>query len=567
MTPSNQRTLIGLAFMSVTAIMIIVAATLAGRTFFDHNLPIGGDGVYYFATLAEILRVAKTDGIAAALARVATGDSFLQILPWLTAAVLAPVLPLDYSAMALVNGVWYLALAVTLYIYFNRRLGSPALAVLISLPPLAITSTDASLGFSFVINGLPDANLALVPYLVGGSAVIWALASERLQRRPETLLAGLFLGLLALARPFTLGLIVPGLAPLVLAGLLTPDRIRRRRAWGNLGLAAAVALAIGGWWAIPRMVQVLRYSFFVWGKGNIGMISYAQAFLAWRDFLGDYVTSGISVVLSAALAWRVVAALRQCRPGRDWPAMLHWEALAAGAIPLAIMIILRSQYFPYGWPALVGLYVFMATPLRRPALIELDPTLRRPIFRALLATGCLLTLGNFLISLQVNHLASYSSRRQLDNIFALVADHARHSGRNEIRMDLAIHSMVNLGNVSSLAIFSNPCRFQSSLVTGPIPPQPVTNDCLPVRLTGGFRQMLDQSGGDLAARLDREVADMLTPADYVLVMAPDFWSHPDPVNAAISARLLAAGLEPLSGVLEVAKGDRVIVLARPAPGR
>ena len=230
----------------VFALGILVFAFEMNVTYNQTHLT-KGDSAYYYYKTGTVLQVAKAFGIPKALSAITSWPSEETALYYLEATILSPILPVRTFTSVILNGIWYLLMAVCLCIFFWQKTKSLWLSVLLPVPMLIAGPPLAD-----PYQGLADLHVNLLGYTIGVSIMCLMLISDHLRKPWPTFLAGFFTGLLLLGRVYAVALVGIAMAPYVLQGIFFASNTDRKKTLLGTGIIAGLCLLIGGWWLVQH---------------------------------------------------------------------------------------------------------------------------------------------------------------------------------------------------------------------------------------------------------------------------------------------------------------------------
>jgi hypothetical protein len=552
----------GLTLQVLFSLIVLLLAFRASKLYYSENLPTFGDGVYYLAMMGETIRTSKVEGSIPAIRQFLTNERPQTALHYLTTSLLGKFLPLDYSLSVILNGIWYLVLSISLYLLFWRLSETGVLAFAFSIPLLTVTPF-----LSDVRYGLTDLNVNLIGYTIGGSAICWTLMSDRFRRFGPAAVAGLLLGLLTLGRIFVLGLLFPALLPVGIAGLACGSNDERRRTGFGMVICLVVMLAVSGWWALPKVLYLSKHYIGIYGKSGavIGVSTYLSNFRAWRSFLSSFLLDAMGSAILVLFTWRLGAAVLKASGPVEFLKRVNWLYLWMGLAPLAILVSLKTFFWPYGTLSFFGIYLALMFPVG-PHSGETDSLLKYPPFRwSMLAVGVFLACV-FLRFMFLSHGQQHTSKvNAMKAVEAILAD-AAATNINEVDIELTTHGNMGIGNLCNLLIFDTCCSVSSGFID--LAPSTEGMQCPQVRILSPFRHyMLARTNA--SGRREEEIIsgaydDVVREADYFIIMGPHYITHhPDKMNVELTKRLLESeDFQQITGALKITDREDIMVLAR-----
>jgi hypothetical protein len=441
-----------LGALLLAAVVLADAAHESAR-FYDRNVP-SGDSLYLSAYTGSILQYAQAKGVWAGLRLVQRQRGDFYRLNDLTTVLLSPLLPFNHTFAVYVNGVWFMAMAVCLYLLMKERVGSAGVALLLVVPFLSAAPPLASNP-----GGLTDFNVNLLGYTLGTAVLCCLLLSDNLSRIWPCVWAGVFLGLLALGRVFAVGPVGLAAGPWALWVLVKRGRGHRARAvWCLMALLAAF-LAVSGWFLVPRLSYFYGYFTMDYGAPSAkGRASLADGLRVWGHLVAQtWLPSSRYLALvsffAASALWEVSPRLR-ARAGALWKDV-SWSYVWFGVAPILTMLLLKSNHKPYGWPATFGLWLFLIFPWRSQ---EEDAARlqKRSVVLALLVASALAVSGFFRIMAE-NHRDVTAPRKPIRRIASAILDDSKREGKTEVTLGLSHHIFTELGSLTSVLMFDRKC--------------------------------------------------------------------------------------------------------------
>ncbi len=395
-------------------------ATYRSRRFYQSHTPFF-DSCSYTNQLAEVYAVARTQGVAAGWKNATTNRNVA--LPWLVAAVLAPLVPLSRELGTWMQTAWLLWLGLALGWYFVRCRGADAwLAVTLTLPFLSFG------GIYCVDGGLADFRMDLPLYILLAAAGAWYLAACSLPSAVPWLLCGVSAMLACLTRATAVAYLAAMFGPPWGLRLLRASGAERRALLAGLPWLLAPPLAAVSVF-LGHSYRYLYQYYFVWSPD-------ATAHLPpWRSAI--HLALGlahIGVPLAAASVAVLGILLWVERPAAKvsaaaWLARLDWEILYLGLAPVLLLAALGAGPNPYvSMPAVFGFLSFSYVPYRGISLAALRPPARRAVC-ALLLGACAFnaTTAGGKHLLEQPHLAGMAAVRSI--LDSIRADAARRGLR------------------------------------------------------------------------------------------------------------------------------------------
>ena len=314
------------------------------------------DSMSYTNSLAEVITVARQDGVLPAL----RGAFHLGTvsLPWVTAALFGRVLPYSRLIGVWMQEFWMLALAASVFVYLRRYRGaSPWVALGFSMPAISFLGVYRQNG------GVSDFRMDLFLYLFLAIMSVWYLATYETDSIGPWALSGASLTLVMMNRATAPVYAAAMFGPLLLARwVLSPGRrwalVRRAGlSWGPAFLAGALAIA-QNWKFIHRY-------YFVWGADPNAHLPLRTA--ARHAFFAEK-SLGHPLLLAALLALGLQLFRREGAPGASrLVRAADWKVLYLGAAPVLMLMAIGAGLNPFvSMPAVFGFLLFCTVPLRGP---------------------------------------------------------------------------------------------------------------------------------------------------------------------------------------------------------
>jgi hypothetical protein len=428
----------------------------------------------------------------------------VYVLQTLAAWDLRHFLPLRPAMAVVLNGIWFVAMAMSLYSLFWSRIGRWATSAIVTIAYLL-----ANPFLPTVTYGITSMDPNLVGFMLGTSALCCTVLSDRFQRVIPSTLAGLFLGLLCLGRIYTLGIVLPAMLPYVLACFWRRSgREMLASLQGGL-LALGAALGMGGWFIRGNWKTLLAYPTQYGGAGILNHTPLTEAIWDWLKFPRSVLAENIALV--CVLSWPLAAGIfGRSRSLRQF----NWGALWAALVPLLVLSKMGTTFQPYGAVSLFGVFLVLLFPFARP-----DPALLyRSRFAAALSFACAFNCWSFFSELHSAHDVQNENKKSTITALQALRQDALQSGRKRVTVGLvhwgALHdaSLINalvfdLGLRVATPNFEPKRRSANPLVVEPLVTDPWAWD---PKVAGA------------AVVTPRSWADrIINEADYVFVLAKD----------------------------------------------
>jgi hypothetical protein len=432
----------------------------------------------------------------------------VYVLHNLMAWLLRGVLPMRPSAAVVLNAPWFLLMGASLYWLLWDRTKAWWLSAVVAAAYLVSNPYLSTVRF-----GLTSLDPNLHAYMIGSSALAWVLLSRSFRMRGASIVAGVFLGLLVLARVYTLGIVVPAMLPFVVRSLWTRSRPELRASLVGGGLALAALLAVCGWWLFPHLALLRFYPIQFKSAGVLGRTDLSATALTQLQHFTESLQANLPVLCVLA-AVPVGAVLRD---RRRLAQRARWGHLWLVVAPLAILTFLGTGFGPYGTLALFGVFMTLLFPFEPPSLA----LLRHWAFAVALAAGTAIHVYGTLSSIVQAHEGfgkSRHDRRSVDAALQAIRAHAAEAGRNRVTVGLVHWGVVHDASLIDDMVFN--AGFRVATPTYPIEPRPDTPlivDPLMVDLWVWDHRLY----GDQAMTPERYARWMTEGADYVIVLAAD----------------------------------------------
>lgn len=567
----SRRLAISLVVVATFAVGVVLYACRANRTCNRRNL-VHGDSTYYYFTTGTTLQAARALGWRRAFG-VATGHmKALSALHYLAVIPLCRVLPLSTSVAPLLNGIWYVLMAISLCLFMWRQTRSAQLSILLPLPLLI-----AGGPLSGAYQGLGDLHVNLLGYTLGTSTMCFILCSDHLRNRGMTVAAGICLGLLILGRVFSVALVAVAVAPFVLSGLIVGSKAERKRTFVGLAMLSGLGLLTSGWWLVPRIppfwTHVFGESLGVPG-GAVGVGSFRDNARIW---LG--VAKGLFVYnhnpgyypMALVLSWIAGVQIATGRSLRDLVKRVNWQYLWLGFSPLLVLIVIRSGYRFYGWPALLGIYLAVVFPFRaREGTVN---PLGNRVFRLVLLLSICLASVCFLREMRRDYRRRRTSKANALRVARAILHHESGVPKREVGVGITYYGALNFATLANVFLFDCGCAVAPPdyLPDAKVPP---TNDAPRILMPAEITQRpLEWDRGyskDETETVENALEAIAAQADYVVTLAPASWGKEPPRYpkywpqwVELSRRLRSRpDFQPLTPALAIGENEIVQVLVR-----
>lgn len=565
----KKKIWLSLITVIVFAVVILLFSYKMGLTYHQNNLT-KGDSTYYYYFSGTVLQEAKANGILRAIMLVATYPGNNTILHYLVVAILSPILPLDTSIGVILNSIWYLFMAASLSIFFWRKTESIILSIFLPIPMLI-----AGLPLIDVYQGLTDLHVNLLGYTLGVSIMCFVLLSDYLHKPKPTIVAGIFLGLLMLGRIHSVALVGIALAPYVLKGLFFSSNLNKRKTFWGLAILGSVSFLISGWWIIPRLSAfLLPFQWYGVPRGSLGIVTTYDSAWIWVNIVLGFFLYGIAYYpLALVLSW--IPGTQVVSSRKIWFLLkrINWLYIWMGISPLLILILMRSDYKYYGWPALFGIYLSVIF-LFRVTEKELQP-LKNPVFLGLLLVAMFGAIFGFMSRMVSTHTTIYTDKQSALQAVDAIIDDAGSSKvlRDEIRVGMAYYGSLNPGTLADVIIFDKECPASIQLISLDTK-VPSLGDCqsifLPESITQDPTEWELEIMGDEMITVKKAFEEISSEADYVIILSPASWDTTPPMYpeywsewVELSQQLhQSEAFHPITTSLTITHLEKIIVLAR-----
>jgi hypothetical protein len=514
-TATNWGKWLGLALVVSFGVGILVTALHASERYYDRRL-VATDTSYFLMSVGLLLQGRHdfdTLHVLATPTPLLSSDhgTEVYVLHNLMTWILRAVLPLRPSAAVLLNSPWFLAMGASVYWLLWDRTKAWWLSALAAAAYLLANPYLSTPEF-----GLTSLDPNLHGYMIGSSALAWVLLSRSFRNRGASIVAGVFLGLLVLARVYTLGIVVPAMLPFVVRSVWTRSRPELRASLVGGGLAIAALLVVCGWWLFPNLALLRFYPVQFKSAGVLSRTDFSATALAWsHTFFSTFLRPNLPVlcVLAAVPVGALVSGLRSGE--RRFAQRARWSYIWLILAPLAILSFLGTQFGPYGTLALFGVYLTLLFPFEPPSLA----ILRHWAFAGALAAATAFRAFGMVSSIVEAHTSSRNKdRRAVDAALEAIGRHAAEAGQSRIKVGLVHWGVVHDASLIDAMIFN--AGFRVATPTYPAEPRPGTPlivEPLMIDVWVWDRRM----HGDEAMTPERWAQTMTESADYVIVLAAD----------------------------------------------
>ena len=486
---------------------VLVSSFRGSDRYYEHHLT-AADSSYYL-TSASLLVSGKDDFRLRqvlrnpAPLRSSDGGTEVYVLQTMMAWYLRAFLPLRPSMTVILNGIWFVGMAGSVYSLLWSRIGKWTTAALGTITFLVLNPYLTTITY-----GLTSMDPNVVGFMLGTSVLCCTILSDRFTRVLPSAFAGLFLGCLALGRVYTLGVVVPAMLPYVAACFW-------RRSWSDMlrslqggFIALCVAYAVCGWFLLRHWKILLRYPTQYGTEGVMNQTTLTDAIFEWLRFPKLVFAQNIALV--CVLSWPLAAGLFS-GPERRWR-RFNWGALWVTLAPLLVLAKMGTTFQPYGAVALFGVFVLLLFPFTTPDA----PLPYRGRFAAALSVACALNCWSFFSELRSVHDAAGNNKRTTVAALEELRTDALSAGQKRVTLGLVhwgtlhdaalVNSLIfDLGIRVATPAFQPKRRPKNPLIVDPLVLDPWAWD----PTVSGANTMTPEVWAD---RLVEE-------ADYVIVLA------------------------------------------------
>ena len=416
----------GLFAVLAFCLLLLIGSFKASDRYYDHHL-VAADSSYYLMS-ASLLVSGKHDF---ALRRVlnhpaplrsSDGGTGVYVLQTLAAWYLRAVLPLRPAMAVVLNGVWFIAMAVAVYSLFFSRIGQWATSAIVTVAYLI-----ANPFLSTITYGITSMDPNLVGFMLGTTVLCCAALSDHFTRVIPCLLVGLFIGFLCLGRIYNLGTVLPAMLPYVVSCFWRRSGQQMLTSLFGGFFALCTAFAVSGWFVRANWRLLLGYPTQYGASGVLNHTELSDGIWAWLSFPRSVLADHLALL--CVLSWPLAASLfGRARSLRQ----LNWSGLWAALAPLLVLAKMGTTFQPYGAVCLFGVFVVLMFPFARP-----DPTLLyRGRFAAILSLTCAFSCWSFFSHLRSNHDVPGDNKRTTITALNAVRDNALDAGRKRVTLGL-----------------------------------------------------------------------------------------------------------------------------------
>jgi hypothetical protein len=431
------------------------------------------------------------------------GGTGVYVLQTFAAWFLRHHLPLRPAMAVLLNGVWFVAMALSLYTLFWSRIGRWATSAILTIAYLVANPFLPTVQY-----GITSMDPNLVGFMLGTSALCCTVLSDRFQRVVPSVLTGVFLGCLCLGRVYTLGVIAPAMLPYVLSCFW-------RRSWrdvfasvlgGSIALAAAVAIC--GWFLRAHWQALLAYPTQYGSAGVLNHATFSNGMWQWLRFPKAALAENLA--LACVLTWPLAVSLL-AREGRFRD--FNFSALWAAIVPLAVLSHMGTTFQPYGAACLFGVFVALLFPFGKSVA-----TLQRGRYAAVLTVACSFSCWAFLGRLHADHTPTKDNKRSTVAALETMRQDAAGAGRKKVTL-----ALVHWGALHDAALIDALVMDMGMRVAAPNyqPKRRATNPLIVTPLVADPWAWDAKVVGDKAITPAAWAERVIQEADYVLVLAGD----------------------------------------------
>ncbi len=486
---------------------VLVGSFRASDRYYERHLT-AADSSYYLMS-ASLLVSGKDDFRLRQVLRnpapLRSSDSGTEVyvLQTMMAWYLRAFLPLRPAMAIILNGIWFVGMAGSVYSLLWSRIRKSATAALGTIAFLVLNPYLTTITY-----GLTSMDPNVVGFMLGTSVLCCTILSERFTRVLPAAFVGLFLGCLALGRVYTLGVVAPAMLPYVLACFW-------RRSWSDMlrslqggFISLCVAYAVCGWFVLRHWKILLRYPTQYGTEGVLNHTTLTDAVFEWLHFPRLVFAQNIALV--CVLSWPLAAGLFS-GPERRWR-RFNWGALWATLAPLLVLARMGTTFQPYGAVALFGLFALLFFPFTRPDA----PLPYRGRFAAALSVACALNCWTFFSELRSVHDSTSNNKRTTVAALEELRADAASAGRRRVTLGLVhwgtlhdaalVNSLIfDLGVRVATPAFQPKRRSRNPLIIDPLALDPWAWD--------------PQVSGAATVTAESWANRLVEEADYVIVLA------------------------------------------------
>jgi hypothetical protein len=565
----------GLLITMIFALGVIAFAYRMNLIYNQNNLT-KGDSTFYFYSTGIVLQTAKSSGIANALSLAVSWLAHNTILHYLVAAILSPVLPVKTTVGVMLNSIWYLIMAASLYIFVLDKTRSVFLSFLLSIPMLIAGPPLAD-----PYQGLADLHVNLLGYTLGVTVMCFVLLSDDFRKPWPAVLGGVFFGLLLLGRVFSAALVGIAVAPILLRGVFWVPKPERAKALRSILFFGGAVLLISGWWFLPRLISLvmypLKFALLNHPGRSVAVGSISSNAIIWLDVVRSFFFyTRAYYPLALVLLGIVGTEILSSRDIRLLMKRVNWLYIWMGVAPLLVLILIRSDYKYYGWPALLGLYLSIVLPFKSTEQ-SIQP-LKTPVFPVLLFAALACATFGFATRMYSMHTDYSTSKKSATLVAEKILNDAKRANENktEIKVGFSYYGSLTPATLANVLLFDIGCKV---IWYEPSPPVRVQSaaDCARIHLSYEITQYplnWDQSlSGDATRTVEMALEEISRQADFVVILSPESWetepgSYPEhwPEWVELSKQLYyLEDFDVITPIWTINPPETVVVLRR-APG-
>lgn len=403
----------------------------------------------------------------------------------------------------------------------------------------------------------------------------FVLLSGYLHKPKPTIVAGLFLGLLMLGRVHSVALVGFAITPYLLKGLFFTSNLNKRKTFWGLAILCSVSLLVSGWWVIPRLSAfLLPFQWYGVPRGSLGVVTTYVSAWSWIDVVSGFFFYSIAYYpLTLVLSW--IPGTQVVSSRNFWLLLkrINWIYVWMGISPLLILIMMRSDYRYYGWPALFGIYLSAIFLFRDTE--QKEKPLNNPVFRWLLIITIFGAIIGFMFRMVSTHNTIYTDKQSALQAVDAIFDDASNSKvlNAEIRVGMTYYGSLNPGTLADVIIFDKECPASIQLISLDAM-VPSLGDCkstlLPESITQDPTEWELEIMGDEKITVKTAFDALSSEADYVIILSPASWETTPPMYpeywpewVELSQRLYQSdSFHPITSSLTITPLEKIIVLAR-----
>lgn len=422
----SRGALPGVLIVLLFSLGLLGAAFRASDHYYERRL-VAADTSYYLMSAALVVSGKDDVSLRRVLKHPAplhSSDSGtnVYVLHTLAAWYLRGWLPLRPAMAVVLNGVWFIAMALSVYTLIWSRIRKWSTAAIVTVAYVIANPFLPTTAY-----GITSMDPNLVGFMLGTSALCWAVLSNHFQRVIPTVLVGVFLGLLCMGRVYTLGVVLPAMLPYVVACFWRRSKQEILTSLQGGFLVFCAAFATGGWFVRSNWQTLLAYPTQYGTAGVLSHTGLSDGIWQWLRF--PKMALAENLTLACVLSWPLAASfVGGERRFRDF----NWSALWAALAPLVVLAKMGTTFQPYGAAALFGVFLVLIFPFARP-----DPALLyRGSFAAVLSMACAFSCWAFFGQLRSAHEAYSDNKRTTIAALEALRDDALANGRKRATVGL-----------------------------------------------------------------------------------------------------------------------------------